>query len=308
MNRFKVFLSDSLLFLITIGWGYTYIASKNVLEEVGEFYFLSLRFLLAAAILLLFQLHRLDRLTPNIFRQAGICGLSLGFAFYCQLMGLKVTTPGTAGLITGLFVVIVPFLYFFFSKKPLQTAPVVGSFIAFLGLFIFSYDDRPLSLDGLGEIFLFFSAIFFAVHIVLIDRAYRKFPDLDGMAFAFVQLMVVGAMFVPPSLLYEEFPLVYTPSAFQGFWYNVLVGTVIAYSAQTILQKYSPPTHVSIIFAFESVFAFFFSWIFYGETITTKILIGVVLMLTGVFVTEILDRHKFKLKGKFKLWRFQKKL
>jgi drug/metabolite transporter (DMT)-like permease len=303
----KTIFADCLLFLITIGWGYTYIAGKKVLDEVGEFYFLSLRFFIGAGILLLFQIHRLEKLTIHVAKQSILCGVSLGLAFYCQLMGLKVTTPGTAGVITGLFVVIVPFLYFLFSKKPLQTGPVLGSLIAFTGLFVFSYEDTPFNLDGLGEIFLFFAAIFFAVHIVLIDRAYRLHPDMDGLAFAFAQLAVVGFLFIPPALIFEEIPLTFSTETLVGFTYNLIVGTVIAYSAQTILQKYSPPTHVSLIFSFESVFAFLFSWKFYGEIITTKVLIGVGLMLCGIFVTELLDKHKFKLKGKFKVWQFQRK-
>lgn len=303
----KIFLSDTLLLLITIGWGYTYIAGKIVLEEISEFYYLSLRFLISAFCIFLFQIHRLKKFTIPLIQQAILCGIILGLAFYTQLIGLKITSPGTAGVITGLFVVIVPFVYFFFAKKPLQTETIIGSFLSFLGLFIFSYEEKRLSFNGLGEIFLFFSAFFFAVHIVLIDRAYRKYPNLDGMVFTFFQLFVVGVMFFFPAWIYESFPVTWSKNILYNFIYNVLVGTVIAYTAQTILQKYSPPTHVSLIFAFESVFAFFFSWIFYNEVITARILVGVFLMLGGIFVTEILDKYKFKLKGKLRLWQSQKK-
>ncbi|NBU98815.1 MAG: hypothetical protein EBS19_11505 [Spirochaetia bacterium] len=71
---------------------------------------------------------------------------------------------------------------------------------------------------------------------------------------------------------------------------NILIGTILAYSAQIVVQKYSPPTHISLIMVFESVFAFFFSWLFYGEVITWKTITGASLMIFGIIITAVYDR------------------
>jgi drug/metabolite transporter (DMT)-like permease len=43
---------------------------------------------------------------------------------------------------------------------------------------------------------------------------------------------------------------------------------------------------------FESVFAFFFSWLFYGEVITWKTLAGASLMIFGIIITGAFDTKK----------------
>jgi drug/metabolite transporter (DMT)-like permease len=303
----KTLVADFCLLLVTILWGYTYIASKWVLWEVGEFYFLSLRFLLSASVLLLFLLHKLDQFNKTVIKEGLVCGLVLASAFYFQTLGLEFSSPGTAGMITGLFVVIVPFLYFFFSKKPLQLASVMGSLIAFIGLFIFSYDEKAIQHDSLGELYLFLCAIAYATHIVFLDRTYKRRPNIDPQIFAFIQILLVGVVFVPFALCKEQFPWPISNRALYGLLYDILFGTIIAYSAQIFLQKYSPPTHVSLIFATEAVFAFLFSWWLYGEIITPRVLTGAFLMMSGILITEILEQHKFKLRGKIKLWQYQRK-
>ncbi len=305
--KWKIYLSNFILFISTIGWGFTYIASKYVLEEIGQFTFLATRFCLGAFLLFLLSFIKWKHYSRITFQYGIQAGLALAFAFLFQLAGLKRTSPGITGVISGLFVVIVPFLYFFFAKKRVQTGANVGSFTAFLGLAIFSWDEKKIEFEGLGEIFILLAAFFFALHIVLIDRAYRKYPQIDGIAFSNFQILTVGLAFVLPAFIFENIPKQISERAILGFWYNTIVGTVLGFSIQTVLQKYSSPTHVSLIFTFESVFAFLFSWMFYGEEIGARILVGVFLMILGIFITEILDTHKFKLKGRNKRWQSQKK-
>ncbi|MCX7998182.1 MAG: DMT family transporter [Leptospiraceae bacterium] len=305
--KWKVYVSNTILFISTIGWGFTYIASKYVLKEIGQFTFLATRFCLGALLLFLLSFVKWKHYTRTTFQYGFQAGLALAFAFLFQLAGLQRTSPGTTGVISGLFVVIVPFLYFFFAKKPIQISAIIGSLTAFLGLAIFSWDEKKIEFEGVGEVFILIAAFFFALHIVLIDRAYRKFPQIDGIAFSNFQILTVGLVFILPALLLETVPKQISKETIYGFWYNTIVGTVVGFSIQTVLQRYSPPTHVSLIFTFESVFAFLFSWMFYGEEIGARILVGVFLMILGIFITEILDTYKFKLKGRNKLWQSQKR-
>ncbi|MCB1178623.1 MAG: DMT family transporter [Leptospiraceae bacterium] len=307
MNNFKILIANFFVLLITISYSYTYIVTKWILWEVGEFYFLSLRFLISSAILLIFLLHKLEKFTAQVIKSGVICGLFLALTFYFQTIGLEYSSPGTAGIITGISTLIIPYIFFFFNKKPLQVAAVLGSLVGFSGLLIFSRDEQAIQNDATGELYLFFCAMSLAVYTFFIDKSYKKNSNLDTHIFAFIQVFIVGVSFVPFALWKETFPLPITEKIAYGFAYEIFIGTVLFFVGIAILQKYTPPNHISLIFSTEAVFAFLFSWWLYGEIITRRVVIGASLIIIGILITEIFEKHKFKLRGKFKSWQFQRK-
>jgi uncharacterized membrane protein YgcG len=52
-------------------------------------------------------------------------------------------------------------------------------------------------------------------------------------------------------------------------------------------QKYSPPTHAAIITSLEGVFASVGSYMFLGETLSSRELVGCCLMLAAAIITEV---------------------
>jgi drug/metabolite transporter (DMT)-like permease len=161
----------------------------------------------------------------------------------------------------------------------------------FSSFFSLQNSDFQLSL-GKGDIILIFSALFFALHIIYVDKTYIDFSEINIYLFIVIQMLTVCLLSLPPALFFETFPKEISNSVLVGFAYNILFGTILAYSAQIVVQKYSPPTHISLIMVFESVFAFFFSWLFYGEVITWKTLAGASLMIFGIIITGAFDTKK----------------
>ncbi len=92
--------------------------------------------------------------------------LFAGAAF--QQLGLRFTTAGNAGFITGLYVVLILlFLALGWRRMP---RPVLwmASIFAAVGLFLLSTGGR-LAL-AMGDSFEFIGAVFFALHVILIGR------------------------------------------------------------------------------------------------------------------------------------------
>src|SRR5919201_974248 len=96
-----------LLVLVTAVWGWTFVLVKDAISQYPTLPFLAMRFALAALVMAVL-VHRL----PS--RRALVRGAAIGAApaagYLLQTVGLQYTSPGNAGLITGLFVVFTPLL------------------------------------------------------------------------------------------------------------------------------------------------------------------------------------------------------
>jgi len=287
----KVILSDLFLFIVTIGWGYTYLMTKGIIKEMSPFTLLWTRFAISSLLFYILFFRKIEIKNKKFIFQSIICGIILWCAFVMQVYGIQISTPGKAGLITGLFVIFVPVLYYFLERKKLSKATISGSLLSFSGLFLFSLEENILTITlGKGDFILIFSAFFYALHIIYIDKTYIHFENLNVFSFILIQMITVFVLSLPPALIFEKFPEHISSSVAWECMYNILIGTILAYSAQIVVQKYSPPTHISLIMVFESVFAFFFSWLFYGEVITWKTITGASLMIFGIIITAVYDR------------------
>ncbi|QQE74521.1 DMT family transporter [Brevibacillus composti] len=281
--------ADLSLFLIALAWGYTFILTKALLTEMTPFAFTGSRFLIAALILLPFVWKRLKNLSREAWIQGALCGLALCAAFTLQILGIERTTPGKAGVITGTNVILVPFFYFLWRRMPVKKGAVLGCLLAFVGLLCLSGDGDWTGLS-FGDVLVFLCAVFFALHILMVDRVYEKLGEVDTLSFVMIQLMVVGLIDMAIALMIEPIPQPLSAYGWFAFWFDCLIGTLLAYVVQIRAQQFSPPVHVSILLSLEAVFAFLFSWLLWGEPLTAMVVTGVVLMLAGIYVTELSDR------------------
>jgi drug/metabolite transporter (DMT)-like permease len=141
-----------------------------------------------------------------------------------------------------------------------------------------------------GDLYITVSAAFFSLHILAIDK-YAK--GQNSFYFNLWQCVYVGIMGFIFASLYVGIPsfepaLRYTDitkqSAFLGFIVLAIFSSIIAFGIQVKVQEKIRPHIVSVIFLMESVFASFFGYIFFGETLSLMGLIGCCLILLSVFL------------------------
>ncbi|MEI6449598.1 MAG: EamA family transporter, partial [Actinomycetes bacterium] len=74
--------------------------------------------------------------------------------------------------------------------------------------------------------------------------------------------------------------------------WTALSGTIYAFFIQSWAQRYTTSTHAAILLGFESVFAALAGIAFGMDSVTWRLLVGGSLMLTGVFIVELLPSSK----------------
>jgi len=316
-------LRADIFLLLTAGiWGFGFVAQRSGMEYVGPFAFNGIRFILGSLSLLPLILWRSksnsNKLT-TIFTKKW-CGYSLAaggclfVAVILQQFGLMFTTAGNAGFITGLYVVLTPIFGIFLGRKT-GRATWFGSLFTLAGLYFISAAG---SLDSInpGDIITVVSAVFWACHVLLIDRLVR---DIDPIALSSGQFAVCGLLALAGAFLVEPFIAPLTerlnpalleagtfawlpfPALLEGLsaqtiafpagalipiLYGGLGSVGIAYTLQAVAQRDAPPAHATIILCFEGCFAAFGGALLLSEKIGHWTLLGFILMLAGMLVTQ----------------------
>ena len=175
------------------------------MEHIGPFYFNGVRFALGFTTLLPFVLRNnrgtfgaaLSRTGPA----AGLAGLVLFAGASLQQIGIVYTTAGKAGFITGLYVVLVPIMGLALRAHT-RWSTWVGALVAACGMYLLSVQP-PLSI-GLGDGLVLISALFWALHVLLIGRiaARHHVPDVVVVDVAVGEDALVDVL-LPDDLLEE---------------------------------------------------------------------------------------------------------
>ena len=263
------------------------------MEHVGPFTFNGVRFALGSVSLLPLLLLKANNEMKSGINQkwskqtlfAGIvAGTVLFVAAAFQQVGIIYTTAGKAGFVTGLYVIFVPVFGIFLHQKT-QISVWLGGVLAAVGLYFLSINDS-LWLE-FGDMLVLISAIFFAIHILVIGRFSSK---INAIRLSIIQFAACSVLSMATAIFTEEIIISKIIDAAIPIIYGGVFSVGIAYTLQVIGQKRAHPSAASIILSLEALFAVVGGWLFLSEQMTQRGLYGCGLMLTGMILAQI----KFK--------------
>ena len=278
MKKQQIPLKNSLILLLTATiWGIAFVAQSEGGEAVGPLTFNATRNIIGSLVLIPVIL-LLNKINPqsnsadftesdrqpmassgsNPFSRnktliAGgiICGICLCLASNFQQFGIQYTSVGKAGFLTACYIIIVPILGLFMKKKcsPFIWVAVV---MALIGLYLLCITDG-FSI-GKGDFLVLICAFLFSLHILVI----LEHPSL---------------------------------SSFSGAWGATLYAGVmscgVAYTLQIVGQKNMNPTVASLILSLESCISVLAGWIILGQKLSTREIIGCVVMFGAIVLAQL---------------------
>ena len=282
-----------LLLLAAVIWGAAFTAQSVGMEHLGPFSFNAIRFSIGGVVMLpvvAFRQRSLKKkaagpeagFTKRLVFTGVLCGLLLTLANSIQQIGLLYTSPGKAGFITALYVIIVPVIGLFFGNRPTLRL-WISVVIAVAGMYLLCVTDT-FSVEK-GDILIMICALIFAVHIMAIDRLAH---DLDGITMSCIQFLTAGVIcsaIVP--LTGEVITLGAVKSAAIPLLYAGVFSCSFAYTFQTVGQQNTTPTAASLLLSTESVFAAIAAWLLIGDTMTVREIFGGMLSFLAVILSQL---------------------
>ncbi len=283
----KTTAANSLLFVTAAIWGFAFVAQRAGMTHVGPFTFNGVRFGLGTISLipLLVWSERRQR-DPVLNGKKAFWGcVAAGVALFCgaslQQVGLVYTTAGKAGFITGLYVVLVPILGIALGLRS-DAGTWVGAFLAAVGMYLLCVTDR-LTIQT-GDLLVLVGAFFWALHVHVIGWLS---PRMNPIKIAAVQFGVCSLLSLITAAMIETIALAGIRAAALPILYGGFMSVGIAYTLQVVAQKHATPAPAAIILSLEAVFAALGGWWLLGEVLSVRGLMGCLLMLTGMLLSQL---------------------
>jgi len=282
--------ANLLLLLTAMIWGISFAAQRQGMEHVQPFTFNAVRFGIGAFFLLPIILFNRGKQgarnqTPILSLPMVSGALCLGMVLFLgaslQQIGIVETTAGKAGFITGLYVIIVPVLGLFWKQK-MGAGTWTGALLAVIGMYLLSVTEG--FAISKGDFLVLISALFWAIHVLLISRFTKQF---DALLLSFFQFAFCSVFSWLAALQGEIISMNGIQGAMLPILYTGIFSVGIAYTLQVVAQKRAHPAHAAIILSLESVFAVIGGYCFLHEIFSIRGLIGCGLMLAGMLISQL---------------------
>ena len=298
-------LTNSFLLLLTaLIWGIAFLAQSVGMDYVGAFTFNGVRSFIGGIVLIpcIFVINKIkaksgdkqNRDKKTVIIGGVICGTLLFVASSLQQIGLMYTSPGKAGFITALYIILVPVAGIFLGRRPgIKLAfAAVG---ALIGLYFLCFTGDSFTLE-LGDLLIFICAIVFTAHILVIDRFS---PKVDGVLMSCIQFFVCAALSFVPMMIFEEPTMSAIFAAKIPILYAGVMSCGVAYTLQIVGQKGVNPTLASLILSLESCFALLGEFVYLKLTgaesfMSAREISGCVIVFAAIILAQLPDLKKNK--------------
>lgn len=277
-------LVSSALVGVAAVWGATFVVIKNAVAVYPVYSFLGLRFAIATVAFIVLFPSTLRRFGPNTVRDGLIAGVFLTLGYVFQTLGLALTSPSKAAFITGMFVVMTPFMQAVVLRRMPRWPAWLGVSAAVAGLWLLSGGGVGGGWNT-GDTLVLACAAAYSGHMLVLGTLGRRH---DARPFALVQLAMAAAVCGLVGVVTEAPGL---PGSSQ-VWFALVVtgvlGSAVAFAVQTYAQRHLSPTRTAIILVSEPAFGGLFGWLLAGEVLGVRGWAGAGLIVAGMVVSEVL--------------------
>ncbi|PAF47885.1 hypothetical protein BKH41_06335 [Helicobacter sp. 12S02232-10] len=272
-------------------WGSTFSATKALLDAFSSYEILVFRFLLAYVCLLVFYPKFLK---PQSLKEEilfALCGL-FGVCLYFLLenIALNYTLASNAGVLVSISPIYTAILSFFILKKPLGKYFIIGFIFALLGIIIIIFHgNRSFQIDPLGDLLCILAGLSWAFYTIFLNKLFEIKKNANTLAIT-KKIFFYGIIFSSLTLFYDGIHLsmqrfLIPQNLFNLFFLGIFASALcyltwgmslkILGTLKTSAYLYTIPI-VSILVASFTL----------KEPITSYILIGSVLVLLGLFLSQ----------------------
>ena len=283
-NRFGGILA---LLVVTIVWGTTFPAMKDLSSHFSAVWIAFIRFVIGGTMLLpfLWRAKRTDYLAGTAL------GLVLFAAFMFQVEALGLMNANRNAFITGLNVVIVQVLGVMAGRMP-ENRIVIAVLLSIAGLFAMCWDGGGWSA---GDTLALGGALCFGVYVKMMEVLTRKANDL--MALTALQILTV-AVCAGIWIVLASAPVDWrqVQEGVRGNLFNLLYlgafATAAIIALQTWGQRHSSANEAAIVYAFEPACAAVAAYFWLEETMTMRSVVGGLLLIAGMIVSQWTPRSR----------------
>jgi drug/metabolite transporter (DMT)-like permease len=278
--------------MVAIIWGSTFVVVKRALADISTLYFLFLRFAMASGCLaLLFApaFRKMERREiQRGLRGGAMAGLFLWLGYILQTVGLKYTSAGNSGFLTGLYIVLVPVIGAAIFRRRPGGWEIAGISAATAGMVVMTLPSLAANFQmNRGDLLTLACAVAFACHLLTVGY-YSQRERTEAVALGQI---ACAAILSGLALTFEPARAQWSRAVWLALALTAVFATAAAFALQTWAQRYTTATRTALIFALEPVVALVAAVFWGGEALTVYAVAGGALILTGILAVELKGAH-----------------
>ena len=281
-----------MLILLSAIWGSAFFAIKISVETINPFTVASLRLIIGSIILFLYFKYKDLKFiySKKIIFQIFLIGLIGNFIPFSLISWSEMyIQSNTAGLLLSVAPILtLIFSHFLTKDDKFSLLKFLSIIIGLIGvLFIFDIQNLIYNSDSskfiIPKLFIIIAAIGYVISSIL---AYNMRHMNSVTLTTFVTIF--AALISIPFLIYFEFKSIssYSFNSMISLFYLGAFPTALAFLIRFHIIAKAGPIFLSYVAYLIPVFAILWGYIFLNEKINSSTLVGVILILLGVFISQ----------------------
>ena len=192
-------------------------------------------------------------------------------------------SAGKAGFLTALYVVLVPLAGLLIFRQHPGRIIWIGVALAVAALYLLCVPASGFEVEA-GDLLLIGCAVCFTGQILGIDRYAAK---VNGAALARDEFVITGSLSLIVAFCTETITWDGIREAMIPILYTGIMSSAVGYSLQIFGQRDVNPTVASLLMCLESVFAVTTGAVLLGEVMTSREILGSILMFAAVILAQL---------------------
>lgn len=227
-----------------------------------------------------------------------IMGLLFAFSSLFLFMSYNYMDAGIASTILFVYPVLVAIIMAVVFKEKVSPITMFSIALAFVGISMLCKGPGGQTLSLVGITFVFLSSLSYAIYIVGVNRSSLK--DMPIAKLTFYVLLFGLSVYVVRLQFCTELQVIPTPMLWINAVSLAVFPTVISLVTMTKAIHYIGSTPTAILGALEPVTALFFGVLVFGEQLTPRIILGILMVITAVTLIiggkSLLKKRKIRVK------------
>jgi len=247
------------------------------------------RFLIASGAIVFFLFYQKERLHISFREMLIMSLLGLLYALSAEFLFLAYDylSPGIASTIFFSYPIIVALVLILFYKEKLTLPTLLSLLLVVAGVGVLSIKKgEALNYIGLGISLL--GALVYALYILIVNKVRI---ESSGVKISFYSMLFSSLYFLVKSLLLRESITISSWALAGDLILFAIITTSLSLVTLVYAVRYIGSTPTAIMGAFEPIVAVLISVGLFGEQLTPSLVIGGMVIITGVLIDILFRKH-----------------
>ena len=272
-------------------WGMAFIWMKIVLQYYQPITVATLRIFLSSIFLFFYiklfkKCQKIDKSDYKLFLISAFFNPFIYFLL--ESYGIKYVSSTISAVIIATIPLFSPLVAYFSVKEKLSLLNIFGIIVSFFGILIMLVNkDLSLRADPIGVLILFLAVASALIYTVLLVKLTRKYSSVNIITYQ----NIIGIFYFLPLFFYFDFNNFISVKPNFELISSLVFLSILCSSLAFIFYATSIKnlgiSKTNVFTNFIPVFAAIFSYFILAEVFTFSKILGIVIVIVGVFVSQI---------------------